>query len=205
MRITPVLKEEANKKIYQILVDGVYSFSITEEDYLKYNLYEKDELSEDEINNIRRSVDFRSAKEAALNYISYKFRTEKEVKTKLQNENFSDDVVSDVLADLKADGYINDKLYVSKYLNEKRKLNPKSKRILILELKKKGIPPELILNGLDELEFDNVLVAEELVRKKFPDIQYSGKSNEKKIYKYLQYKGFSNEEIKTVLKKLFLS
>ncbi|NSW90464.1 MAG: RecX family transcriptional regulator [Firmicutes bacterium] len=202
MRITSTVKDEREERVYKIYIDNVYSFSVSEEDYFRFNLYEKYEISEEEINNIKEAANFTAAKSKALIYLSFKFRTEKEVRLKLEGEGFSSGITEKVINDLKAEGYINDRLYVMKYLHERRKLNPKSKRRLIQELKNKGIKKELILEGLEELKIDNILVAEELVRKKFNNLNLSQKRVEKKVYQYLQYRGFSADEIKTVLSKL---
>jgi regulatory protein len=202
MRITSVVKDEENEKVYRIQLDNDYSFLVSEDDYFKFSLYEKDELSEEEINNIKDAADFMQAKFKAWKFLSFKFRTEKEIRLKLEDEGFNKDIIQKVLTDLKADGYINDRLYVRKYLHDRRKLNPKSKRRLMQELKNKGIKKELILEGLEELKIDNILVAEGLVRKKFNDSDFTKKRVERQVYQYLQYRGFNTEEIKTVLKKL---
>ncbi|NLC68637.1 MAG: regulatory protein RecX [Clostridiaceae bacterium] len=203
MRITSVVKdEESNCIVYRIQVDDSYSFSVSEDDYFKFSLYEKEELTEEEISNIKNAADFMQAKSRAWKFISFKFRTEKEVRLKLEKEGFNEDIIQNVLDELKADGYINDRLYVRKYLHDRGKLNPKSKRRLIQELKARGIKKELILEGLEELKIDNILVAEGLVRKKFKDYDFTKKRVERQVYRYLQYRGFNDEEIRTVLRKL---
>lgn len=202
MRITSIEKENNKDPIYKIYIDNEYSFSIPEENYFKLNLYEKDEISEEEIKVIKNTANFAAAKSKAFVYISYKFRTEKEVRLKLEDESFNSNIIEKVLNELKAEGYINDNLYIRKYLHDRRKLNPKSKRMLMVELKKKGIDKELILESLEELTLDNILVAEELVRKKFKDLDISQKKIERKVYQFLQYRGFNAGEIRTVIRKL---
>jgi len=192
-------KEE---RAYKIYIDNAYSFSVREEDYFRFNLYDKDEISEEEIKIIKNTANFSAAKSKAFVYLSYKFRTEKEVRLKLEDDGFNCDVTEKVLNELKAEGYINDSLYVRKYLHDRRKLNPKSKRMLMVELRKKGIERQLILEGLEELKLDNILIAEELVRKKFKDLDISQKRLEKKVFQYLQYRGFNAGEIRTVIRKV---
>lgn len=201
MRITSVTKDEENEKAFRIQMDNDFSFLVSEDDYFKFNLYEKSELSEEEINNIKDAADFMQAKLKAWKFLSFKFRTEKEIRLKLEDEGFRKDIIQKVLTGLKADGYINDRLYARKYLHDRRKLNPKSRRRLIQELKNKGIQKELILEELEELKMDNILVAEELVRKKFGDSDFTKKRMERQVYQYLQYRGFNDDEIKTVLRK----
>ncbi|HHY23249.1 MAG TPA: regulatory protein RecX [Clostridiaceae bacterium] len=202
MRITSIEKGNQKDPVYKIYIDNEYSFSIPEEDYFKFNLYEKDEVSEEEIKIIKNAANFSAAKSKAFVYLSYKFRTEKEIRLKLSDNGFNSDVIEKVLNELKSEGYINDSLYVRKYLHDRRKLNPKSKRMLMVELRKKGINKELIFEGLEELKLDNIIIAEELVRKKFKDIDISQKKIERKVFQFLQYRGFNAGEIRTVIRKL---
>ena len=202
MRITSTEMDGKEERAYKIYIDNAYSFSVREEDYFRFNLYDKDEISEEEIKIIKNTANFSAAKSKAFVYLSYKFRTEKEVRLKLEDDGFNCDVTEKVLNELKAEGYINDSLYVRKYLHDRRKLNPKSKRMLMVELRKKGIERQLILEGLEELKLDNILIAEELVRKKFKDLDISQKRLEKKVFQYLQYRGFNAGEIRTVIRKV---
>jgi len=203
MRITATEKEESSEGIkYKICLDNEDSFYVSEDEYLKHGLYEKSEISQSEIDDILLSVNFSKAKEKAIIFLSYKFRTEKEVEMKLEEEGFDSNIIQQVLTELKAEGYINDMRYVRKYLHDRKKLNPKSKRMLIYELRKKGIRKEYILQGIEELKFDNILVAEELIEKKFKGMDFSQKKTEKRVYQYLMYRGFTETEIKSALRRL---
>lgn len=202
MRITSIEKDDKEELTYKIYVDDIYSFSVSEEDYFRLSLYDKDAISKEEIEIIKNTANFSAAKSKAFVYISYKLRTEKEVRLKLENEGFNSDVIEKVLNELKSEGYINDGLYVRKYLHDRKKLNPKSKRMLMVELKRKGIDKQVIAEGLEELKIDNILVAEELVRKKFNNLDTSQKKMERKVVQFLKYRGFNSDEIRIVMKKL---
>lgn len=200
MYITSIEEIVHEKPIYKIYVNNEYTFSVSQEDYFKYHLYEKNEITEQEIEKIKKSVNFSAAKSAALIYLSYKLRSEKEVRLKLNMNNYSQEIIERVIKELIVDGYINDDLYVRKFLYERNKLNPRSTRALRAELQKKGINKVLIEKGIEDLQLDDLVIAKELLEKKFKGLDYSEKKTRRKIYHYLQYRGFNISIIKEALK-----
>ncbi|HOJ11363.1 MAG TPA: regulatory protein RecX [Clostridiales bacterium] len=199
MTITSITRNEKDKSVYDVHIDNAYSFSVSEEDYFRLNLYEKREISEEELKLIKKTVSFALAKTKALGYLSFKIRTAREVEDKLIKEGFSEDLTGNVVNDLKADGYINDMLYVRKYIYDRNKLKPKAKRMLAYELKKKGIDDDTIADGLTELKIDNILVAKELICKKFRGCDLSDVKIKHKVFQFLRYRGFSESEIKKAI------
>ena len=213
MIITSICKKNTDKKdanvkrgdicyAYDIYIDNSYAFSVTEEDYFKLNLYDKKEITEEELNILKKVTDFSIAKTRALTYLSYKIRTAKEIENKLLKEGFNSDIISKVIKDLVSDGYINDMLYVRKYIYDRNKLNPKSKRMLAYELKNKGIDDDLINEGLSELKIDNILIAKDLVLKKYKELDVSDAKVKRKIFLFLKYRGFTDNEIKNVINEI---
>ena len=148
--------------VYDIYIDNSYSFSVNEEDYFKLSLYEQREMSQEELDMIKKAANFTMAKTRALVYLSFKIRTAKEIENKLLKEGYNFDTTTKVIKDLISDGYINDMLYVRKFIYDRNKLNPKSKKMLVYELKNKGIDDDLIAEGLTELKVDNILVAKDI-------------------------------------------
>lgn len=188
--------------IYDICIDNSYSLSVPEEVYFKFNLYEKTEISDKELEVIKKASSFTMAKAKALTYLTFKMRTAKEVESKLINDGFGANITAKVINELIVDGYINDSLYARKYINDRIKLKPKSKNMLIYELKNKGIDETVILEVLDELEVDNMAIARSLILKKFKNLNISDIKIKRKVFSFLRYRGFSDSEIRDVLKQI---
>ena len=199
MQITSVEKNKKNKDRYSIFIDDKYSFSISEDDYLSMNLYDKSELSEDEIDYIKNTVNFLAAKDFALKYLSYKLRTENEVRLKLQNQGFDGDPIEMAIEELKSLGYINNKIYVQKFVFDRSKLKPKSKKLIKLELLSRGIHEEIIDEVLDDWNVDEKVIAEGLVKRKFGKYDMQDENVRKKVYMFLKHRGYSHEIIKSVI------
>jgi len=202
MIITSVEKDNKNRGMLSVFVDEEYAFSIPEEDYLRLCLYDKKELSSDEIEEIKNTITQKSAKYKAIKYLSYKYMTEAELSAKLRNDGYDEHVILDVVNELKSMGYINDMIFAQKYVYDRIKLKPKGKKMLKMELSKKGVSNEISDQVLGELDFDEDVVIERLIRKKFGKYDMKEPKIERKIYSFLLHRGFDFEDIKGVLRRI---
>lgn len=195
MKITLIEKNKKNKKRYFVYVDDKYSFSISEEDYISMNLYEKKEITEEEIKHIVEVVNLREAKSTAVRYLSLRLRSEYDVRCKLKREGYGNKTIDKAIDEVKSLGYINDRLFVQKYVFDRIKLNPKSKKMLKCELMNKGIPEEIIDVELKEFKMDDTVIAKELVRRKFGKYYPFDDKITRRIYSFLFHRGFNQETI----------
>jgi len=153
-------------------------------------------------------VDFeatvRSAFERALTYLSYRHRTEQEVRRNLEKRNFSVEVIDAVLVKLQDYRFVDDSRYTDDYIQIKGQGQLKGRRRIRDELLKKGIERELVESGLtayhQENELNNALkIAQRYVREKrtLPYGQIRGKLSTKLIGK-----GYDWEIIEKVMLSL---
>lgn len=196
MIITSFEKSSKNKDMISVFIDYQYAFSLPEEEYIRLGLYEKSEITEEELSYIKREVLLKSAKSKAIRYVSLKLLSEKELLDKLRSKGFDEDVSRIVVDDLKSMGYINDKIYAQKFVFERSKLKPKSKKLLKMELSNKGISADIIDEVLDNFEYDEVTIIERLIKKKFGKYDLTDPKIEKKVFSFLRHRGFSYENIK---------
>lgn len=202
MKITSVEKHKKNKDMLSVHVDNAYAFTIAEEDFIGMNLYEMSEITKHQIDHIKDTINFRAAKSAAIKYLSLRVRSEKEVRLKLDMECFDNSVIDTVIEDLKSMGYINDKIYTTKYIYDRSKLKPISKKLLKFELQKKGISEEVINEVLADWEIDEATIAEGLVKRKFGKYDLHDEAVIKKVYSFLLHRGFGYELIEQLVNRL---
>lgn len=202
MIITSVERNKKNKERFSIFIDGEYSFSVSEEAYLRMGLYEKKEISSSEIEHLKTFENFKTAKSTAVRYLSIKFHSEKEVCLKLENEGFDEKTITSVVEELKSIGYINDKIYVQKFIYDRSKLKPKAKKMLKYELLAKGISESFIDEILNEWEVDEETVAYNLIKKKFGKYNFEDEKVIRKVYSFLHHRGYSFEIIDNIVKNI---
>jgi regulatory protein len=131
-----------------------------------------------------------------------KVRSELEVRTKLDSEGFSEEVVEAAVNELKAIGYINDQIYAQKYIFDRSKLKPKAKKLLRYELEKKGVPSEIIDEALEDFTIDEGVLAESLIKKKYGKYDMNDEKTIRRIYSFLQHRGFSFGIINEIVNKI---
>lgn len=196
--------EESGKKDgrLSVYVDNKFAFTMAEDDYLRLGFYEKKEISEEEINAVKYDINLRSAKNAGIKFLAFKLRTAKEVVDKLSSCGFEDEIAAMAVEILRAAGYIDDSLYAKKFVREKLKMKPCSKKLLRYELECRGVSKEDISNALDEVEIDERETAEAITLKKFGKCDFKDEKVIRKIYSFLLNRGFGGEIIKNTIEKV---
>ena len=108
------------------------------------------------------------------------------------------------IEELKSMGYLNDMIYAQKFVYERIKLKPKSKKALSFELKSKGISEDIIETVLNDIDYDEDVVIERLLRKRFRKYDLADSKITKKAYSFLMHRGFNFEDIKRVINKIII-
>ena len=142
--------------------------------------------------------EFDELKTKVLKYIMFKKRTELEIKRKFANiEN--QNLLEDVIEQLKEIGYINDEGYIQKTVNEYIKLNNLSLKELKYKLMSKGVNGDLIddyiYNHTEDLERYEIDSAKNILLKK------QNVLDSEKLVQYLLKKGYKLESIKTAIEE----
>lgn len=92
---------------------------------------------------------FDEKKTAVMKYIVYKKRTESEIRKKFCH-TIEENMLEDIIEYLKEAGYINDKEYIEKLVNEYINLKSMSVREMKNKIYEKGIYADIIEDYIDE-------------------------------------------------------
>ncbi len=187
---------------YNIYIDDDFSFSIPEEEYLRLGLYEKEHITLSELEELKNSILLNKAISEGINHISYKLRTGLEVKDKLLAKGYDENTAEASVAKLINRGYINDREYALKYINEKLKLKLVSRRLIIHELEQKGIRRAIITDSLDKSDYNEEPIIEKIISKKYGKSDLRDEKALNKAYAFLINKGFSYDKVKEVLDRI---
>jgi regulatory protein len=202
MKITYNNKKIKNIEYYEVYTDGHFAFNVPNELFLALSIYDKNELEVDEIERIKNITLTNNAKSVALKSLTIKMTSRKEAFDKLIEKGFDKDVAEAALNSLASLGYINDKMYAMKYISDRLRLKPKSKKLIKFELVSKGVDQKVADEILSEWSVDEEAVAEGLLRKKFGKYNLSEPSVNKKMYSFLQHRGYDYELILRLIEKV---
>ena len=196
MLVTAITQQKKDQTRYNIFIDGEYAFALPMQDILYFKLKEGREVPEETIEYIQNSLIYIKAQDTALHYIGYKMRTVKEIRMKLEEKEFSEEIIERVIEFLEKYGYADDREYCRKYIREKLRMKPKSGYALKIELRQRGISSRIIDEVMAETEMD-----EEgdafcwLERKSRGNWPPADDKQKQKLYDFLLRKGYSYDII----------
>ncbi|MCJ7497076.1 MAG: RecX family transcriptional regulator [candidate division Zixibacteria bacterium] len=203
-RITKIEPQKKNPKRRSIFLDGEFAFGLDEEVLYKYGLKIGEELDQKKIDQILESEVKKESKDAALKFLSYRMRSEKEVRDKLKKKEFAQDVIEEVIEDLRRVNLIDDYSFASAFVRDKISNKPQGKILLKQELWKKGIKEETIEKVLKEYfedEDEELNLAKKLLEKRKKRYENLDKNVAKRrMMSFLLRRGFSYKIVKQVLK-----
>ena len=196
MFVTAITQQKKDETRYNIFLDGTYAFALPMQDILYFKLKEGKEVPEETVEYIQNSLIYIKAQDTALHYIGYKMRTVKEIRMKLTEKEFSEEVIEKVIAFLEKYGYADDREYCRKYIREKLRMKPKSGYALKIELRQRGISARIIDEVMAETEMDEAGDAFHwLERKSRGQWPPEDEKKKKQLYDFLLRKGYSYDII----------
>ena len=193
--ISKNIKNKDNEKCQKCIKKqkNIIKDNKTNEKYIQIqNKEEFNNLNYDNTNistfNIEKLKKQDEAKTRIMKFITYKKRTEQEIRNKFKNE-IQEEILEEVIEYLKQAKYIDDDDFVHKKINEFIKLKTMSIKEIKYKLIEKGINKKLIEkyieNNREELEEYEKKCIEKIKIKK------SKNMDEDKINQYLYRKGFN--------------
>lgn len=197
MTVTKI--EAVTKSRYKVYVDEQFAFVLYKGELSRYHVTEGSEITTDIYEEIRKEVIIKRAKLRALHLLNSMGRTEMQLRKKLKDSDYTDDVVEEAIKYVKSFGYINDTEYARSFvLNRKDK---KSRKELYMLLCQKGLASEILDEVFEELydEDSSKEAIRSILRKKNYNPDTADKVQTQKILGYLTRKGFSYEDIRQVL------
>lgn len=199
MQITKFIKKSGSK--YNVYFSNGTYLTIHEDVILKYNLLLNKELNIDELDNIEKDNNRYLVYDMALKYINIKLRCEREIKEYLKKKNIEEELINNTVEKLKKDGYLDSKLYIKSYIQDKINLNNLGPNKIKKDLMTLGFNANDIDDELNKIDNDEVYIKlNRLIDKKISQIKnYSGLILKKKIIDYFIDKGYNKEDIERIL------
>ena len=134
-----------------------------------------------------------------MGYVLYKMRTINEVRQKCKRLKLSEDYTDDVINYLVEAGYLDDKNYAQKYVENVMRLKNSSRSEIKTDLMRRGVDSDIIDDVIDNeevYEFENTS-CDILAEKKFKTTD-----DILKVKKYLLSKGYSYDAVSKAIDNL---
>lgn len=142
------------------------------------------------------------AYQQAMLFLSYRARSEREIRQNLHKHEVPEAVIEETLERLRRERLADDDQFARMWVENRNTFRPRSRRVLSLELRQKGLEDDAIqsvLQGVDEPS-----LAYEAARKRVNRIQgLEWNEFRKKLSEYLARRGFPYETIATTVSRLW--
>jgi len=199
-KITALVVQKRNPNRVNIHLDGEFAFGLAR--IVAAWLRVGQELSEEKIEQLQAEDARERAFQQAMLFLSYRARSESEIRQNLRKHEIPDPVIEQTLERLRQDGLANDKQFAQAWVENRSTFRPRSRRMMAMELRQKGLNDEAVSSAVANV--DDETLAYEAAQKRVA--RYKGLEwNEfrKKLSDFLARRGFSYSVIAPVVTRIW--
>ncbi len=188
MKITKLEYQKKDPNRVNIYVDEKFAVGLEVNDLVKLGLYNGQELSLEEFNKIVGESEFGKLFNGALNFLSFRPRSEWEIRHKLKFKTKDQPLIESVITKLKKINQINDEDFAKWYIDQRRTFRPKGKRAIEMELRRKGV----------KVKVESNISETELAKRAL--LKFRGERTKPRLFRFLASRGFDWQTIEDVVK-----
>ena len=201
-KITALRTGKGQGKRVRIFLDGKQAFYLETEVVVKEGLKVGQTLSTDQIEVLISKDSFQRALSAAVHYISYRPRSEFELRERLGQRGVNGNAREEVITKLKEQGLIDDTAFAQFWKSSRQSYSPRSQWLTGLELKRKGVADDIVNRVVDNIDDDDNAYRAALKKaRSLPQSDYP--VFRRRLGDYLQRRGFSYGVINHTIQRLW--
>lgn len=194
--------EELSKSRNKIMIDGEFAFVLYKGELRLYHICVGEEIAQKDYDAIIMNVLPKRAKLRAMNLLTKREYTEKQLRDKLKEGYYPEAVIKEALDYVAGFHYTDDLRYAVTYITDHE--STRSRRRIEQDLLGKGVGRETLERAWAEWEAkggsqdEETMIRALLVKRKYnPDT--ADRKEQQKTYAFLMRKGFSGESVRRVL------
>jgi regulatory protein len=200
MLITKILKVRRERNKYEVFIDDKPGLRVSETTLAKSGLYTGKALDEKVIEQIVQADSRERAYQVAVNFISYRPRSSKEIVDKLARKGFTRELSLEVVDQLKELSLLNDLQFARMFVRDKLRGKPMGRAMLRRKLLEKGIAFQLSERVLkeyvteeNEQEAAKTLAVRKMETNRSRFSALDPIAIQKRLFDYLLSRGFSQD------------
>ena len=199
-RVTALRPSKRDPDRIAVDLDGSFAFALPATLVADERIDVGATLDGDRVNSLLAADQASRATEAALVFLSYRPRSEKEVRDRLRRGGFEQDAIEHAIARLHEWHYLDDADFARRWVENRTAHRPRGRRLLQQELRHKGIDVEIAREAIDDADLDETGAAEALARRRLP--AYAGDEPaaiRRRLGAYLARRGYGYDVIRVAL------
>ncbi len=190
-KITAITIQTKNKKRCNLFIDDEFYSGISLETVMQHRLKSGMDIDKSALAEIILESDKVEALSLAVDYLSSRLKTKRQVKEYLLKKGYGEQVVWYCIDKLKEYNYIDDQEYSKRYIESVSKTQ--GRRLIEYKLMMKGVKKEEISIAYTDSEVDSKQNAKNVLERYMKNKDHT-KENLAKAYRYLISRGFLYEE-----------
>ena len=199
-KITALEVQKRNPNRVNVHLDGEVAFGLAR--IVAAWLRVGQELSDEKIEQLQAEEARERAFQQAMLFLSYRARSESEIRQNLRKHEISEPVIEQTLERLRQGGLANDNQFARTWVENRSAFRPRSRRLMAMELRQKGLNDEAVSSAIADV--DDESLAYEAARKRA--VRFKGLEwNEfrKKLSDFLARRGFSYSVVAPVVTRIW--
>lgn len=209
MKKITAIEPQKNRSRVNIHLDGEFAFGLARitAAWLKVG----DMLSDEKIASLQAEDARERAFQQAMLFLSYRARSENEIRQNLRKHEIPEDAAEETIARLRENGLANDNKFARAWVENRNTFRPRSRRALTMELRQKGLDDETAQAAVSDVD-ENAL-AYDSARKRAGRLLKGGVLSQskdlewgefrKKLSEYLARRGFPYSVIAPVVTRVW--
>jgi len=196
--ITSLKAQKRNPERVNVYLDGRYAFSLAAIEAAR--LRRGQVLSDEDIEGLKERDSFEKAHDRALRFLSYRPRSEAEVRRYLQGKAVSPTIEEEVIERLTRAKLLDDLAFARYWVENRESFKPRGLRMLRYELYQKGLSEDTIAQALTDLDEEES--AYQVALKRGRRLAHLDQvSFRKKLGAYLLRRGFPYEVVNLAVER----
>lgn len=201
-KVTAVRAGKGCRRRVNVFLDGKFALSLEAEAAAKAGLKTGQELSKSQMEALAVSDRFYRCLSAALHYLSYRPRSESEMREQLERRGFDGDSVEAVITKLKEQELVDDVAFAQFWKDNRQSFSPRSQWLIRLELSRKGVATDIVEEVVNEIKDDES--AHRAALRKARSLSLSDREDfRRRLGYYLKRRGFNYEVISRIVERLW--
>jgi len=142
--ITALNADPMDPNKVHVFVDGKHMMAVSVDVAAAERLTVGQPCPPDRLQSLHSAQEMNEIFEKALNFLSYRPRSEREVQMRLRKKGYTPEQIDMVMARLKKLGYVDDQEFARFWVTNRMSFSPRGPRLLRSELRQKGVPQEIV-------------------------------------------------------------
>jgi regulatory protein len=199
--ITSVVVQARNPRRVNVYLDEAYAFALGLEVATQAGLKRGMALSDQQIADLAAEDTWQKTYDATLNFLSYRPRSEDEVRRYLNKRKVSPALSDKLIARLKQSKLVDDEAFARFWVENRETFSPRSSRALRAELRSKGIDNSTIEESVAGDDSDAAYRAGQKKARTLRAADFE--TFRHKLLPFLQRRGFGYETARDVVNRLW--